>query len=100
MELCKYDQFLTYFWNLIFVYKNNTYIQKIMKIAPKLSVLLAKNHWRLTLCLPLYIQLWPKRLTHYGFGSISVIWVYTVEDKMLGANGFWLIKHSIWEQFS
>ena len=24
----------------------------------------------------------------------------TVEDKMLGANGFWLIKHSIWEQFS
>ena len=27
-----------------------------MKIAPKLSVLLAKNHWRLTFCLPLYIS--------------------------------------------
>ena len=25
--------------------------------------------------------------------------IYTVGDKMLGANGFWLIKHSIWEQF-
>ena len=28
-----------------------------MKIALKLNVLLAKNHWRLTFCLPLYIYI-------------------------------------------
>ena len=43
-----------------------------MKIVLKLNVLLAKNHWRLTFCLPLYIyiQSWPKRLTHYDFWKI------------------------------
>ena len=34
------------------------------------------------------------------FNNKHYIYIYTVEDKILGANGFWLIKHSIWEQFS
>ena len=46
LELGKYDQILTYFCYPIFVYKNYICIQKIMKIAPKLSVLLAKNQDR------------------------------------------------------
>ena len=36
----------------------------------------------------------PKFLSQTVYIYIN-IYIYTVEDKMLGANGFWLIKHSI-----
>merc|ERR1712240_848154 len=68
LELGNYDQFLTYFWFPICVYKNYIYIPKIMKIALKLNVLLAKNHWRLTFCLPLYLLLNNRyEMPHYRF---------------------------------
>ena len=70
-----------------------------MKIALKLNVLLAKNQWRLTFCLPLYNSQkanFTKRYTsNEDIYKYTHTHTHTVEDKMLGASGFWLIKHSI-----
>ena len=73
LELGNYDQFLTYFWYPIFVYKNYTCIPKILKIAPKLSVLWAKMQACELQWPPLYINRCYNLIENNYIKSVEII---------------------------